>query len=32
MACQEALKAPIEVSDNSEEEKNAYLGVKKSVA
>ncbi len=31
MARQEALKAPIEVSDDSEEEKNVCLGVKKPV-
>ncbi len=32
MARQEALKAPIEVPDNSEEEKNVCLGVKKPAA
>ncbi len=32
MARQDALKAPIEVPDDSEEEKNICLGVKKSAA
>lgn len=31
MICQERFKALIEISDNSEKEKNVYLGVKKSV-